>query len=126
MIDAAKTTEGASVSASPPSLPVADPTVALMNDIARLSIDYAETRWQRALLSGELRARAMMRIAWLSLLALPPGLIAASLAAHAIVQLCVAWGMVPWAAYAVVALFMGSLCVGAILLAKRTAVRWLR
>jgi hypothetical protein len=103
-----------------------DPTAELMHDIARLSIDYAETRWQRALLSVEIRARAVVRIAWFALLALPPGLLAAFFAAHAVAQLLIEWGLRPFAAYGLTALVLGGLCVAAVFVAKRTAERWLK
>jgi hypothetical protein len=73
----------------------------------------------------ELRARAVVRIAWFSLLALPPGLLAAFFAGHAGAQLLIEWGLTPPAAYGLMALLLAALCVGAILVAKRTAERWL-
>ena len=103
---------------------VQDPTAALMNDIARLSIDYAEARWQRMLLSAELKARAAVRIAWFSLLALPPGTLAVYLGSHALAQQIIVWGLRPPAAYGLVALLMAVLCIGAVLVAKRTTERW--
>jgi hypothetical protein len=111
---------------APPTKPLGDPTAELMHDIARLSIDYAETRWQRALLSVEIRARAVVRIAWFALLALPPGLLAAFFAAHAVAQLLIEWGLRPFAAYGLTALVLGGLCVAAVFVAKRTAERWLK
>jgi len=102
------------------------PTAALMNDIARLSIEYAETRWQRALLNVELRVGAIARLAWLSLLAIPPGMIAAYFGAHAVVQVLISWGMSPAGAYGVMALFAAVVCGSAVYVAQRTAEKWLK
>ncbi len=101
-----------------------EPTAALMNDIARLSIEYAETRWQRGLLNVELRVRAVARMAWLALLAIPPGMLAAYFASHAMVQVLIAWGMSPAGAYGVMALFNAVLCTTAVIVARKTAERW--
>lgn len=124
MMPAAKTPVAPEATTSTPTSPLSDPTAALMNDIARLSIDYAEARWQRAWLSVELKARAAVRIAWFALLAVPPGMIAAYLAGHAVAQLLVGWGLSPAASYALVAAAMGLGCVAAFFVAKRTAERW--
>lgn len=100
------------------------PAGALLNDLAQLSAEYAEARWQRALLNVELRGRAIARIAWLSLLAIPPGMLAAYFAAHAMVQVLITWGMSPAGAYGTMALVMALICGGAVLVARKTAERW--
>jgi hypothetical protein len=111
---------------APPTKPLGDPTVKLMHDIAQLSIDYAETRWRRALLLMEIRARAIVRIAWFALLALPSGLLAAFFAAHAVAQLLVEWGLSPFAAYGLTSFVLGGFCAAAVFVAKRTAEKWLK